>query len=140
MNDRGKARPDPELRNYIEKSRSSSRVAVDPKLLGDQLPFLESWFLCSWKNYLRRRLVFPEGIVVKAGDLDIASVMGMGFPPYRGGIMFWPDSIGSKYIYSRLEEWSKANGEFFKPCAFLAERAANGALLSSPVEQAKSRL
>ena len=29
--------------------------------------------------------VFAEGIAVKAADLDIASVMGMGFPPYRFG-------------------------------------------------------
>lgn len=27
--------------------------------------------------------VLDEGIAVKASDLDIASVMGMGFPPYR---------------------------------------------------------
>ena len=47
----------------------------------------------------------------------------------RGGIMFWADSFGSKYIYSRLEEWSKTYGEFFEPCAFLAERSAKGAPL-----------
>jgi enoyl-CoA hydratase/3-hydroxyacyl-CoA dehydrogenase len=29
--------------------------------------------------------VFAEGIAVKAADLDIASLMGMGFPPYRFG-------------------------------------------------------
>ena len=45
--------------------------------------------------------------------------------------MFWADSIGSKYIYSKLEEWSKAYGEFFKPCAFLAERGSKGAPLVS---------
>ena len=43
--------------------------------------------------------------------------------------MFWADSLGSKYIYSRLEEWSKHYGGFFKPCAYLAERAAQGATL-----------
>lgn len=43
--------------------------------------------------------------------------------------MFWADSLGSKYIYSRLEDWSKMYGDFFKPCAFLAERAAKGAPL-----------
>ena len=48
--------------------------------------------------------------------------------------MFWADSLGSKYIYSRLEEWSKMYGEFFKPCAFLAERAAKGAPLVSKPE------
>lgn len=45
--------------------------------------------------------------------------------------MFWADSIGSKYIYSRLDEWSKTYGDFFKPCAFLAERGSKGAPLVS---------
>ncbi|XP_042506222.1 peroxisomal fatty acid beta-oxidation multifunctional protein MFP2-like [Macadamia integrifolia] len=84
--------------------------------------------------------VLDEGIAVKASDLDIAAVMGMGFPSYRGGIMFWADSLGSKYICSRLEEWSEMYGQFFKPCAYLLERAAKGTLLSAPLEQAKSRL
>lgn len=43
--------------------------------------------------------------------------------------MFWADKVGSKYIYGRLEEWSKTYGGFFKPCAHLAERAALGAPL-----------
>ncbi|KAF5944696.1 hypothetical protein HYC85_018773 [Camellia sinensis] len=75
--------------------------------------------------------VLAEGIAVKASDLDIAAVMGMGFfPPDRGGIMFWADSLGSKYICSKLEEWSNVyDGGFFKPCAYLAERATKGALL-----------
>ncbi|XP_061962373.1 glyoxysomal fatty acid beta-oxidation multifunctional protein MFP-a-like isoform X1 [Populus nigra] len=136
--DRRKAKPDPELRKYIEKARSISGVAVDPKLA--KLPekdILEMIFFPVVNEACR---VFAEGIAVKAADLDIASLMGMGFPPYRGGIMFWADSFGSKYIYSRLEEWSKTYGEFFEPCAFLAERGAKGAPLSSPVEQAKSRL
>lgn len=43
--------------------------------------------------------------------------------------MFWADTLGSKYICSRLEEWSKSYGGFFKPCAYLADRAAKGASL-----------
>ncbi|KAG2727044.1 hypothetical protein I3760_01G142300 [Carya illinoinensis] len=133
-----KASPDPELYKYIEKSRSISGVTIDPKLV--KLPakdIVEMIFLPVVNEACR---VLAEGIAVKAADLDIAAVMGMGFPPYRGGIMFWADSLGSKYIYSRLEEWSKMYGEFFKPCAYLAERAAKGAPLSAPAEQAKSRL
>ncbi|KAL4386205.1 hypothetical protein GQ457_09G023850 [Hibiscus cannabinus] len=133
-----KASPDPKLNKYIEQSRSISGVAVDPKFvkLSDK-DIVEMIFFPVVNEACR---VFSEGIAVKAADLDIAAVMGMGFPPYRGGIMFWADSLGSNYIYSRLEEWSKMYGEFFKPCAFLAERAAKGASLSAPVEQAKSRL
>ena len=40
--------------------------------------------------------------------------------------MFWADTQGADYIYRRLEEWTKVYGECFKPCAFLAERAAKG--------------
>lgn len=136
--DKRKAKPDPELKKYIEKSRSISGVTIDPKLVKLSDKDIVEMILFPVVNEACR--VFAEGIAVKAADLDIAAVMGMGFPPYRGGIMFWADSLGSKYIYSRLEQWSSMYGEFFKPCAFLAERAAKGAPLSSPVEQTKSRL
>uniref|UniRef100_A0A2N9H7A0 Uncharacterized protein n=1 Tax=Fagus sylvatica TaxID=28930 RepID=A0A2N9H7A0_FAGSY len=136
--DRRKANPDPELKKYIEKSRSISGVTIDPKLV--KLPEKDIVEMIFFPVVNEACRVLAEGIAVKASDLDIAAVMGMGFPPYRGGIMFWADSLGSKYIYSRLEEWSNLYGEFFKPCAYLAERAAKGAPLSSPVDQAKSRL
>ena len=53
-------------------------------------------------------------------------VLTFGINLIRGGIIFWADSLGSKYIYSRLAEWSKLYGEFFKPSAYLAARAAKG--------------
>ncbi|KAL9270394.1 Peroxisomal fatty acid beta-oxidation multifunctional protein MFP2-like protein, partial [Drosera capensis] len=125
--DKRKASPDPELKKYIEKAREISGVTVDPKLSNlSEKDIIEMIFLPVVNEACR---VLAEGIAVKAADLDIASVMGMGFPPYRGGVMFWADSLGSKYIYSRLEEWSKVYGGFFKPCAYMAERAASGASL-----------
>ncbi|XAR57066.1 3-hydroxyacyl-CoA dehydrogenase [Bertholletia excelsa] len=136
--DRRKASPDPEVNKYIQKAREISDVKVEPKMMKlSEKDIVEMIFFPVVNEACR---VLDEGIVVKAGDLDIAAVMGMGFPPYRGGIMFWADSIGSKYICSRLEEWSKMYGAFFKPCAYLAERAAKGVPLSSPIEQWKSRL
>lgn len=137
-NDRRKASPDPEVKKYIEKARSMSGITTDPKLttLSDE-EIVEMVFFPVVNETCR---VYSEGIAVKAADLDIAGVMGMGFPPYRGGVMFWADSIGSKYIYSKLEKWSNLYGEFFKPCAYLAERAAKGAPLSTPLEQGLSRL
>ncbi|KAA8548946.1 hypothetical protein F0562_000630 [Nyssa sinensis] len=136
--DKRKASPDPELKKLIQKARDISGITVDPKLmeLSDK-EIVEMIFFPVVNEACR---VLSESIAVKAADLDIAAVMGMGFPPYRGGIMFWADSLGSKYICSRLEEWSNVYGGFFKPCAYLTERAAKGALLSYPVEQAKSRL
>eukprot|EP00262_Sarcandra_glabra_P006229 TRINITY_DN18351_c0_g1_i1.p1 TRINITY_DN18351_c0_g1~~TRINITY_DN18351_c0_g1_i1.p1 ORF type:complete len:726 (+),score=137.67 TRINITY_DN18351_c0_g1_i1:162-2339(+) len=133
-----KASPDPEIKKYIEKSRSMAGITVDPKLtnLSDK-DIVEMIFFPVVNETCR---VLAEGIAVKASDLDIASIMGMGFPPYRGGILFWADSLGAKYIYSKLDAWSKTYGNFFKPCAYLAERATKGVSLSAPVDQAKSRL
>ncbi|KAI4345398.1 hypothetical protein L6164_012526 [Bauhinia variegata] len=136
--DKRRANPDPELKNYIEKSRSISGVTIDPKLA--KLPEKDIIEMILFPVVNEACRVLDEGIAVKAADLDISAVMGMGFPPYRGGIIFWADSLGSKYIYSRLEEWSKLYGEFFEPCAYLAARAAKGIPLSAPVEQATSRL
>ncbi|KAK6146180.1 hypothetical protein DH2020_020049 [Rehmannia glutinosa] len=122
-----KASPDPEIKKYIEKARELSGVTIDPKLakLSDK-DIVEMIFFPVVNEACR---VLAEGIAVKAADLDVSAVMGMGFPPYRGGIMFWADSLGSKYICSRLEEWSNSYGGFFKPCSYLAERAAKGAPL-----------
>jgi hypothetical protein len=43
--------------------------------------------------------------------------------------MFWADSLGSEYVYKRLDAWSKDYGEFFRPCEYLAWRARRGASL-----------
>ncbi|XP_076924095.1 peroxisomal fatty acid beta-oxidation multifunctional protein MFP2-like [Bidens hawaiensis] len=124
--DKRKASPDPEIKKYINKAREISGVSLDPKLgkLSDK-DIIEMVFFPVVNEACR---VYAEGIAVKAADLDIAGVMGMGFPPYRGGIMFWGDLVGSKYIHERLTEWSKVYGAFFKPCDYLAQRAALGLL------------
>ncbi|KAK4354979.1 hypothetical protein RND71_027173 [Anisodus tanguticus] len=125
--DRRKASPDPEIKRYIEKAREMSDVTIDPKMakLSDK-DIIEMIFFPVVNEACR---VLAEGIAVKASDLDISAIMGMGFPPYRGGIIFWADTLGSKYICSRLDEWSRMYGDFFKPCSYLAERAAKGAPL-----------
>lgn len=87
--------------------------------------------------------ILAEGIAAKVSDLDIASVIGLGFPSYRGlrgGIIFWADCLGPKYICSKLEEWSKTFSEFFRPCAYLLERASKGTSLGATVAQVVPRL
>ncbi|KAJ0698585.1 putative isomerase, 3-hydroxyacyl-CoA dehydrogenase, Enoyl-CoA hydratase [Helianthus annuus] len=70
--------------------------------------------------------VLEEGVVVRASDLDVASVLGMSFPSYRGGIVFWGDLVGAKHIYASLKKWSEKYSDFYKPSRFLEERAKNG--------------
>ncbi|XP_052619844.1 glyoxysomal fatty acid beta-oxidation multifunctional protein MFP-a isoform X2 [Lactuca sativa] len=81
--------------------------------------------------------IMEEGSVVKASDIDVASVVAMGFPSYRGGVVYWADhTLGSKYICSTLETWSNAYGPFFKPCAYLRKYSSIG----TPLMQIKSHL
>ncbi|KAJ8466195.1 hypothetical protein OPV22_028747 [Ensete ventricosum] len=133
-----KASPDPELMKYIEKSRNMAGVTPNPELM--KLPDKDIVEMVFFPVVNEACRVLDEGIAVKASDLDIASIMGMGFPPYRGGIMFWADSLGANYICERLEAWSKMYGDFFKPCSYLTERAAKGIPLSAAANRTRARL
>uniref|UniRef100_A0ACD5TWF9 Uncharacterized protein n=1 Tax=Avena sativa TaxID=4498 RepID=A0ACD5TWF9_AVESA len=137
-----KVNPDPEITNYVEESRRIAGTTPDPELLKlDDSAIAEMVFFPVINEACR---ILGEGIAVKASDLDIASILGMGFPPYRGGIMYWADSIGARRIHAKLLEWEVKYGQFFKPCTYLAERAAGGVPLSAPalatMNQAKGKL
>uniref|UniRef100_A0A453NCW1 3-hydroxyacyl-CoA dehydrogenase C-terminal domain-containing protein n=1 Tax=Aegilops tauschii subsp. strangulata TaxID=200361 RepID=A0A453NCW1_AEGTS len=85
--------------------------------------------------------VMDENVVIRASDLDIASVLGMGFPKYRGGLIFWADTVGASYIHSKLSKWAEIYGDFFKPSSYLEERAKSVRPLGAPktAQQAPTR-
>lgn len=43
-----------------------------------------------------------EKVVRKPKDIDLAVIMGIGFPPFRGGLLKYADSLGIDYIYDTL--------------------------------------
>ncbi|KAJ4765626.1 Fatty acid oxidation complex subunit alpha [Rhynchospora pubera] len=124
-----KPRPDPTVQAVIEESRKRSNVLRGGKAItvSDQ-DIVEMIFFPVVNEACR---VMGEGVVSKASDLDISSVLGMGFPKYRGGLVFWADTIRANYIYSKLSKWSEIYGGFFTPCSYLEERAKKGLPLSS---------
>jgi len=70
-------------------------------------------------------LILDEKIVATAGELDLAMIMGTGFPPFRGGLLRYADSLGLPYILARLDELSTKLGARFtpnEPLQRLAER------------------
>lgn len=84
--------------------------------------------------------ILDEGIAAQASDLDVSSVLGFGFPAYRGGVVFWGDSKGAAYICEKLRRWSEAFGALYKPCPVLEEKAMKGISLESSTRNANSRL
>jgi 3-hydroxyacyl-CoA dehydrogenase / enoyl-CoA hydratase / 3-hydroxybutyryl-CoA epimerase len=70
-------------------------------------------------------LILDEKIVASAGELDLAMIMGTGFPPFRGGLLRYADSLGVPYIVSRLDELSSSAGPRFRPNEPLKRLAAH---------------
>jgi 3-hydroxyacyl-CoA dehydrogenase/enoyl-CoA hydratase/3-hydroxybutyryl-CoA epimerase len=56
-------------------------------------------------------------------QIDLGSVMGFGFPPFRGGLLFWAESIGAAEIYRKLSELHVKFGVRFEPASGLKKRA-----------------
>lgn len=64
-----------------------------------------------------------EGVVENARYLDMAMVMGTGFPPFRGGLLRYADAEGLANIVARLTKLKDAYGERFSPAKLLVEMA-----------------
>jgi 3-hydroxyacyl-CoA dehydrogenase/enoyl-CoA hydratase/3-hydroxybutyryl-CoA epimerase len=60
-----------------------------------------------------------EGVVKNAAYLDMAMVLGTGFPPFRGGILAYADACGIKDVVVKLDDLANAYGERFRPSDLL---------------------
>lgn len=47
-----------------------------------------------------------DRIVETAHEVDLAMIMGTGFPPFRGGLLKYADSVGTQYIADQLEMYA----------------------------------
>jgi len=64
-----------------------------------------------------------EGILQSAVDGDMGAVMGLGFPPFRGGPFWWMDEVGAGEIVSKLEALAEKHGERFEPAGIIRTQA-----------------
>lgn len=64
--------------------------------------------------------------VEAAQQIDLATVMGMGFPPFRGGILHYTESIGTKAAWDLVQQALKALPGVFEPWSGLRARAEKG--------------
>jgi len=93
-------------------------------------------FLVVFSSVVNEALrILEEGFAASESDVDVVSVMGYGFPAWRGGVLHWAANHpkgGFRYVRDRLAQmsaqWSKqgqnkAVAEFFKPCALLNKKA-----------------
>ncbi len=71
--------------------------------------------------------VLEEGIAFRASDIDVVYASGYGFPRYRGGPMFYADTIGLKKIYDRILEFQRSlDSQYWQPAPLLEKLAKAG--------------
>ena len=70
--------------------------------------------------------ILEEGKAIRASDIDIVWIYGYGFPRYRGGPMFYGDTVGLDKVLGKMKEFQSQMGDDFKPSALLEKLVAEG--------------
>jgi 3-hydroxyacyl-CoA dehydrogenase/enoyl-CoA hydratase/3-hydroxybutyryl-CoA epimerase len=70
-------------------------------------------------------VLLAEGIVDEAWQVDVGMIFGTGFPPFRGGLCRYADSIGLDVIVESLNKLSETHGSRLKPSQALIDLAKN---------------
>lgn len=109
--------PDETLYAELGASVPAARRRLPAALIRDRCVF-------AMVNEAARAL--EEGTVAGAGDVDLGMITGTGFPPFRGGLLRYADSLGVRHILERLEALEREHGPRFHPAALLREYVRQG--------------
>ncbi len=69
--------------------------------------------------------VLEDGLVRDARDVDLGLIFGVGFPPFKGGLLFWADTLGAEKIIEMLKPYESL-GKRYHPTEMLKEMAKTG--------------
>jgi len=111
---------DPEVDSLIE---STAREAGIPRRSISSDEILER---CLYMMINEGARILEEGYALRAGDIDTIYLAGYGFPAYRGGPMWYADSVGLKKIFTRILEFREQHGPRWEPSALLKRLASEG--------------
>jgi len=71
--------------------------------------------------------ILEEGIALRASDIDMVYLTGYGFPMYRGGPMFYADTVGLKNVLNSIQKFQAGyQGAVWKPAPLLVKLANEG--------------
>jgi 3-hydroxyacyl-CoA dehydrogenase len=84
--------PDPEVLALVQKQQ---RTVSDREIVER----------CIYALINEGAQVLDAGIALRAVDIDVIYLTGYGFPAYRGGPMFYADTVGLRKICDRIREF-----------------------------------
>ena len=117
FNAKGKPEADPAIVSFLEKHKRGDRVPTEPEIT-------DRMFLAMLLEATR---TLEEGIVRSPADVDMGLILGIGFPPFKGGILRWADSLGAAKVVEMLGKYSSL-GKRFEPTESLKKLASEGGL------------
>ncbi len=110
----GKPAPDPAFEAFLGKDHPVIHKSVEEITDRLFLPML-----------LEATRVLEEHIVREPADVDMGLILGIGFPPFRGGILRWADSVGLDRIVKLLDSYREL-GKRFEPTESLLKLQTSG--------------
>jgi len=87
---------------------------------------------CLWLLVNEAAWALEEGVVDTADQVDLAMIMGTGFPPFRGGLLRWADFEGLRRILDGLLRFEDTFGPRFAPAPLLKELAERDGTFTNP--------
>jgi len=106
---------DPKVYEIIGVTPSKDAVSDEEILERCILPMINEASRC-----------LDEGVVVSASEVDLGMIMGTGFPPFRGGLLRYADTLGARTIVDRLKKYEARFGARYEPAPALLSRAEHG--------------
>lgn len=118
--DQRRASPDPEVAQLIHKWVSEAGIPQR------QVSVEEIVDRCLYALVNEGARILEEGFALRAVDIDIIYLNGYGFPAYRGGPMWYADTVGLKKVCERICGFHKQQGEIWQPAPLLKQLAEQG--------------
>ena len=115
-----KATPDPEVEALIKETARKAEIpqrSITPDEIVER---------CLYVMINEGARILEEGYALRAADIDTIYLSGYGFPGYRGGPMWYADTVGLKKILQTIQEFHRAHGEFWEPAPLLRQLVEQG--------------
>ena len=112
--------PDPEVHALIEKT--AREAGITRRTITPQEIIERSVYIMINEG----ARILEEGHAQRAADIDVIYCTGYGFPGYRGGPMWYADTVGLKNVYTRVREFQLRYGHLWEPAPLLKKLTEEG--------------
>jgi 3-hydroxyacyl-CoA dehydrogenase len=111
---------DPEIEQLIVAE--SKRLGIARKPIADEEIVRRSVYALVNEG----AKILEEGLALRSGDIDVIYLAGYGFPAWRGGPMFYADTVGLDKVYADVKHFHETEGFFWRPAPLLEKLARDG--------------